>query len=508
MSNLSRRDFLKLSGVVPASLLLSNLTQKLGLQQQYTASPEMPNVIIILMDAMNAKNLSVYGYPRQTTPNLGRFAERATVFHRHHAGGNFTIPGVASLLTGTYPWAHRAFNQGGLVTERSVEKNLFRAIKPEYHLSAFPQNAWAYLIVSQFSQDIDALLSPNAFDEFDYILGRHFKNDKNMAYRALDDFLFKMSYPPPSILFGAIQRALFYRDSNRLVPNDYPRGLPRDVNYPSIFRLEDLFGGITSYIQSLGSPFLTYLHLFPPHAPYRPTYEFNRHFDASDGLPIKKPIHRFSDQSPYSKLKAACLQYDRYLASIDNELGKCLDTIEKSGLLDNSYVIITSDHGEMFERGETAHVTPMLYDSIVRVPLIIYAPGQTSRKDIHSFTNAVDLLPTLAHITGSPTPDWSEGMLLPTLGGEENMIRSTFSVEAQNNSAFGPLKKATIAMYQGSYKMIYYTGYEPEDSFELYNLDDDIEELKDLYAQEIALAKKMKDELLDHLDKVNQPFNN
>ena len=506
MATINRRDFLKLAGAVPASLILTDLAQKLGLQKQGSDNLEKPNVIIIVHDALNAKNLSVYGYPRRTTPNLERFAERATVFHRHHSGGNFTIPGVATLMTGTYPWTHRAFSQSGIITEKFVDNNMFHALDLQYHRSAFPQNVWANFILSQFSQDIDTLLSPSEFGDFDYILGDLFTNDSNMAYRALDDFLFKMNYPPPSMLFGTIQRAFFYRDSNRLIPYDYPRGLPRNLNYPIFFRLDNLYNSLASYIQELESPFFTYLHMFPPHSPYRPTYEFNRHFDLSDGLPLKKPTHPLSEQNAYSKLKSNGMQYDRYLATIDNELGKCLDTLEKNGVLENSYVILTSDHGEMFERGESGHSTPMLYDPVVHIPLIISAPGQSSRNDVYSFTNAVDMLPTLAHITGSPVPNWGEGKLLPTLGGEEDMTRSTFSVEAKSNSAFAPLTKASIAMYQGTHKMVYYTGYSSEDSFELYNLEDDPEELQDLYPEGSVLAKTMQEELLDKLNEVNQPF--
>ena len=129
-----------------------------------------------------------------------------------------------------------------------------------------------------------------------------------------------------------------------------------------------------------------------------------------------------------------------------------------------------------------------------------------STTPIKTITNAVDMLPTLAHITGSPVPNWGEGKLLPTLGGEEDMTRSTFSVEAKSNSAFAPLTKASIAMYQGTHKMVYYTGYSSEDSFELYNLEDDPEELQDLYPEGSVLAKTMQEELLDKLNEVNQPF--
>ncbi len=82
-------------------------------------------------------------------------------------------------------------------------------------------------------------------------------------------------------------------------------------------------------------------------------------------------------------------------------------------------MIFSSDHGEMFERGTHGHSTPLLYEPVIRVPLLISSPGQLERKDIHTLTSNVDILPTLAHISGLPVPDWAEGEVLPGLGGED-----------------------------------------------------------------------------------------
>jgi hypothetical protein len=109
-------------------------------------------------------------------------------------------------------------------------------------------------------------------------------------------------------------------------------------------------------------------------------------------------------------------------------------------------------------------------------------------------------------LAGKPVPSWGEGRLLPGLGGVEDMERSLFIVEAKNSPAFQPFKKATIAMQKGNYKLIYYTGYEPEDTFELYDLHADIEELDDLYPAQPAIARRMKEELLDSLFDANKPY--
>jgi len=183
-----------------------------------------------------------------------------------------------------------------------------------------------------------------------------------------------------------------------------------------------------------------------------------------------------------------------------------MDSLEESGILDNSYVIVTSDHGEMFERGEKAHASVLLYEPLVHIPLIISEPGRKDRRDVHSHTHAVDVLPTLANLAGKPVPAWGEGKLLPELGGRDDRNRSIYVVEAKYNPAFSVLKSSTIVMRKDDYKLIYYTGYEPEDSFELYDLTADIEELDNLYPMQPAVTKKLKEELLDSLSDADKPY--
>ena len=88
----------------------------------------------------------------------------------------------------------------------------------------------------------------------------------------------------------------------------------------------------------------------------------------------------------------------------------------------------------------------------------------------------------------------------------EDYERSTFTVEAKKVSAFAPLSKATVAMQKGMHKLIYYTGYESEDTFELYDLESDTEELEDLHPAQPAIAKKQKEELLDMFLDANKPY--
>src|SRR5687768_13543777 len=94
----NRRDFLKLAGLLPLSLSVPRLLQTL--QPSGSAQEKPKNVLIVIFDAFSASNIPLYGYDRMTTPNIAHLSKKAIVYHNHFAGGNFTTPGTASLLTG------------------------------------------------------------------------------------------------------------------------------------------------------------------------------------------------------------------------------------------------------------------------------------------------------------------------------------------------------------------------------------------------------------------------
>ncbi len=466
-----------------------------------------PNVVIFVFDAMSARDLSLYGFKRATTPNLEKFAERANVYHSHHAGGNFTTPGTASLLTGTYPWTHRAFDIAGLIERDHVKHNIFTAFGSGYHRLAFSQNLLANYFFGQCAYDLETILPASSFSVIEQVTGEAFTKDLASGYRAFDNFLFQDGTPPASLVFGLADRILLRTRAARNPDKDYPRGLPRAGDHPVYFRLDDVFNGLNTTLKELNTsaPYLAYLHLWAPHAPYKPSKEFDAKF-LDNFRSIRKPDHRLGEHTQYYRLNNRRQNYDEFIGNVDAEFGRLIGSLENEGLLENTYVVVTSDHGESFERGVEGHVTKLLYEPLTHIPLLTSAPGQTSRQDIFAPTNNVDLLPSLLHATGHTIPDWTEGTLLPGLGGIEDSQRSMFTIEAKGNPAYAPLTKTTVAMVKGNQKIIYYTGYEAEDSFEVYDLGADYEELQDLYPAAPSFVKALKDELLEKVDAVNAPY--
>src|SRR5512141_2139483 len=106
----SRRDFLKLAALGPAAWYLSPLLE--SHKKPSLAVEHRPNIIVLVFDALSAHDIPLYGYQRETTPNVDRFVSHATVYHNHYTAGTFTVPGTASLLTGLLPWSPRAFQLG------------------------------------------------------------------------------------------------------------------------------------------------------------------------------------------------------------------------------------------------------------------------------------------------------------------------------------------------------------------------------------------------------------
>ncbi len=503
----SRRDFLKLLALTPVALAARPL---LSLLDKKTDS-DLPNVLIFVFDAWSASNVQLYGYPRQTMPNLERFAERAHVYHNHYSAGCYTVPGTATLLTGLYPWSHRAVQlRAGGVAPAHAAHNVFAAFAKTHETFGYAQNPYADQYLHQFGEYIDTHLEKEAFNlERSIFSGLPiFKNDARMAYLSIEDNVVRTDKG----LSGSIYLEMFWRlfgfGKDTIFRKKYLRkyqyGLPAASD--AAFLLDKVINGTMATIQQFKSPTLAYFHFFPPHDPYSPKREFTGLFD--DGWnPPEKPVHPLAStpNSPNETQKKR-LHYDQFLASWDAEVGRLLDYLEASGALDKCIVAITSDHGELFERGVVGHMTPVLARPATWIPLLISLPGQNQRKDFHSFTSSTDLLPTIASLAGVETPAWTEGRLLPGLGGEDDPGRSVYSIDARSASSFAPFKKFSISMMKQRHRLVYYNYWRDTTFFEFYDLDEDPEEMNNLFPSKPALAMQMKDELLQKIEEFNRPY--
>jgi len=504
-NTLSRRDFLKLAALTSTSLFAGPLLQLADKKE----NGKPANVIILVFDALSAHNVSFYGYPRETMPNLAKFVEKATIYHNHYTAGTFTVPGTASLLTGLYPWTHRALQLGGGITSKHVNHQVFAAMKPMYSTLAYAQNHNADQFLYQSRDYLDVHIGAAEFNAQHRFIYSSFKNDARIAFASFEDNIVQRGIGLDSSLFlGPTYRLKALRDRYLVTAaheDEYPRGMPGGGEN-ELYLLEDLVNGAINMFGGLTGSNFSYMHFYPPHGPYEPKAAFWKKFVGDSWAPKQKDMHPLSvERNSRGNSVANRRFYDEFLASWDNELERLFEYLNSSGLLENSYIIITSDHGEMFERGEIGHFTPLIYDPVMHVPLIILRPGQTQREDVYVNTSSLDIIPTLAQITGIPIPVWAEGELLPGFGGVENPSRSIYTMDAKTNSAFTSLQKYSVSLTKDRYRLTHYQ-YPGYMGFEFYDLDKDPDELDDLFASSPAIALDMQTELMDKLVEVNKPY--
>jgi arylsulfatase A-like enzyme len=497
---LSRREFIKIASLLPAAYALPRILLTPPSSQ---ADANAPNILIIVFDALTAMNISFLGYQRETMPYLAQLAEKATVYHNHYSGGNYTTPGTASLLTGTYPWTNRGITRGKPLAKECATKNLFHLFD-QYYRVTYSHNPFVNTLQNQFKDDLD-LYKPRRelYIKSDRLISELFNHDEDAAMIGWSRGIKKKTGDAYSLFLSHVYQLLKQGVLGDFVQT-FPRGLPY-ISQDSYYRLEDAIDWTHSELAISPQPFLGYFHYLPPHKPYFTRREFVNTFKGDNFEHIVKTNPINQSDSTFRGLRR---WYDEFLLYVDAEFKRFYDLMEETGLLENTWIFLTSDHGEIFERGVQGHMTEMLYQPLVRIPLLIFEAGQKSRRDIYTPTSAVDILPTLLHITGQQIPEWCEGeVLLPYQSADPG--RSVFALEAKENGQFDPLTKASAMIIKEQYKLIYYFGYKQlkrKPLYELFNLEEDPEELSNLLLLESTIANSLMEELDTKIQEVNQPY--
>lgn len=505
---MDRREFLKLAGALTASYVGSRALPK-RISTGLTPAGMKKNVLIFVFDALTSRQMNLYGYERSNTSFFNKLAQKALVYHNHYATGNFTVPGTASLLTGTLPWTHRGYHAFGTPLERFQQQNLFSLFNRTHHTIAASQNNLVTILLEEFRQHIEMIVPKPEIS----LSGRLLSNriHRGNLVTLWGELVIRDSDNPlnSSLFFSLFDRQDFMKDleaRSKEYAQLYPYGIPI-TNGGYTYTLDYVFRKIENRLNIQPSPYFGYFHLWPPHEPYRPSaVQVGQYLDAKQ-LPTK-PLHPLGTDLPPDVLSQLHDQYDEFIAYLDVEFEKFFYRLEASGALENTILILTSDHGQIFERGVHGHETPLLYESLLKIPLLVLTPGQYQRSDIYTPTSAVDILPTLASMNGLEIPEWTEGKILPGFtmeqsDGERNII----AIEAKENSKFANLTIGTVSVRKGSYKFIYYMGYENySDRWELYNLDNDPEELDDISTISPGLVKDLRQIILDEISASNARF--
>ena len=297
------------------------------------------NVLLIIWDTARRKNLSVYGYERPTTPFLERLASRGVVFERALSTSSWTLPSHASMFTGR------------LTQELST--------------------GWRTPLDEEFPTVAEALRDRGYYTAgfVANVIAASRESGLNRGFIRYEDFRISIRETIRSSVAGRVLWR-YLPLTGDLGPRHLAKGAPRITQ------------DFLDWQQGVDRPFFAFLNFYDAHDPYYAPPELRREFRTGRG-----DIDR----------------YDAALHYLDQQLDSLFSTLEQRGVLANTTVILSSDHGELFgEKGLTRHGNS-LYFPLLDVPLIVWPAGDQTGRRISSAVSLRDLPATIFELaTGTP----------------------------------------------------------------------------------------------------------
>lgn len=387
------------------------------------SSKALPHIVLIVVDALRADHVSAYGYGRTTTPNLDSLvADRGVLFQSATAPSAWTLPSNAALLTGRSP-----FKMGVVWSD--------------------PQS----VVPAQ-----EKMLAEHLDDAGYYTAG-----------------FVSAHYVRNRLGFG--QGFDIYREQ---VGNTDHSTRADQVNAMAM----DWLGANWATISGT-KPLFLFLYYFDPHTWYDPPPPYDTLYDPAYTGTMTTSVYRDGEsvvsgaivptERDVQHLQAL---YDGEVAYWDVYLGEMLTYLETMHLLDNSIVIVTSDHGEMFgEHGQWTHRNS-LYEQVLRVPLVVRATGIVSPGlVVSSPVQITDIVPTLLDWLGRPIPSNLQGMSLRQLA-QGQPATGTRDILSEMDAITDPgvpgywlaPRHESRSIRRGDWKYIHHVGQKSAD--ELYRL--------------------------------------
>jgi len=333
----------------------------------------MPNILLLASDGVEAARMSAYGAERDTTPYIRSVMDRALVAENAYPNATSTAGSVVAMLTSKLPTHTHLIQYQNILTGRNAYEHLpgllrdvgYRSIHVSHFLFADPA----------------ALPRPwnlqNAFDAYE-------------GFGTLPPE-FAVAYSSDVYFFAQIVERVIERIRHSV-------GIGREQRK---FEQLQTAGGTTDsdridevldFMEASDRPAFAHLHLMATHEPYRPSEAF------------------FSGGA--TKREQIVDAYDSTIRTFDQNVERVFERLRTSGRLDNTVVVLSSDHGRKW--------------TFTRVPLMFFFPGGEHRGVIRSNVSMLDVAPTLLAYLGMPIPDWMEGQSL--LSGAPDRLRPIQSV--------------------------------------------------------------------------------
>jgi arylsulfatase A-like enzyme len=422
-----------------------------GLMASSSQNDRPWSVLLITVDNLRPDRMSLYGYERDTTPYLSKFAAESAVFDSAFSTSAWTAPGMVSIFTGYYPPVHAQHGRFSFYDEKMTAA--FRILAEQ-----------GYEI---FGQGINGP-SHQGFG-FQKHLGPRSK-------RQLEDFIEqRIENKTPFFAWAHI----------------------KDVHLPYApsEKNANRFGATSHNSKAIEA---VKKHRIILRHPERVEIEFNHagkvEFSEED-IPIVQAL------------------YDGEVADVDERLRLNLERMRETGLLDHTIVIISADHGEeLFDHGWLGHASTgydaKLYDPLIRIPLIIRLPDQSLTGRYSTLVQGVDFMPTIFDIldvsAAGMRPQMQGHSFLPILKGKKEKIRDYAFNQTSLKGWTTPKDEMTqriVSVRSTSKKLIQIPNGEGV-RIEAYDLLQDPDELTDIYstrAEEFEdLEKALQDWIIDN----------
>lgn len=338
-----------------------------------------PNVLLIILDSVRARNTSLHGYHRNTTPFLQKLAERATVYEQARSPSIWSLPSHTSIFTGLVNAEHQVNTIDDHLPEgHTIWEELSK--DHGYVTGVFSENPFLTRI-SGLKNVFDSVPSgqslpfPEALHPGEVLLDNNEQIPRKFLSKAREN-----RHPVKSLLNGMAWGLLKFTD---LVPKQLRPDRSSRVYVDKFLEWEEQRDG----------PWAACINLMDAHAPYEPRPRFQKW----SGMELQELRNSTNDgvweftsgQQPWWKRRAIMGLYDGCIRQMDNQVERLLSNLDRRGELDDTLLVITSDHGEAF--GEQSNVRPAvrqsmhgygIHEVLLHVPLIVRVPGQQDGRSV------------------------------------------------------------------------------------------------------------------------------
>jgi len=412
-----------------------------------------PNVVLISFDALSAQDMSLYGYSLPTTPQFERLAKRSYNFVNFLSTADFTTPAAASLLTGQYPLTNRVFQLNGHVPRRLRHDNLAWILRRRgYTTAAIVTNPAAHPLTLRLADSFSSLpwppMSPWFFPGTFLMQLRH-----SLLFNAVNHLMVDELFGNFGCLFDRFNKQRWVE--------------PRAV-----------FASAKDFIRGARTPYLLWVHVYPPHAPYVTGAGFQGKFLPGSAFTTqaqyfwRTPLPQYPP-AMQPEVDLLRRRYDENVADCDDALGQFLDWMAASHRDSNTILVVTSDHGENFSGGWWSHMSPDLHYAETHIPLLISLPGQNRGYTEAGDGDLTDIAPTILALLGIAIPPVMDGH--PLIGGAraDSAGQTAFSMYLAESSPVGRPTVGAIAANSAPYHLVWYF---PSGRIELFDTAHDPDE--------------------------------